>query len=203
LGYRTNVSTVGGSYSESRNYRQSGLSARGSVVAFPWHVLASNEIGNTLTIVEAPNAAGLMVNGDESIQTNSQGLALIPYSTPYRQNSITLSNTDNSRGAEVIGNRGNTVPYYGAVNYLKFETDQSQTYIIPAKQSDGKPLPFGTAVVDKDGKNIGFVGQASMLYIKTEQPPTYLNVQLNQDDKQSCLIQQPLIGLDKTTNICH
>ena len=71
--YRTRVSTLGASYSEGNDYRQSGLSARGSPVAIPWHVLASNEIGNTMTVVEAPQAEGLMVNGDESIVTNAQG----------------------------------------------------------------------------------------------------------------------------------
>lgn len=48
----------------------------------PGHILASNEIGNTMTIVEAPKAEGLMVNGDQSIVTNKDGLALVPYSTP-------------------------------------------------------------------------------------------------------------------------
>ena len=32
-----------------------------------------------MTVVEAPQAEGLMVNGDESIVTNAQGLALVPY----------------------------------------------------------------------------------------------------------------------------
>ncbi|WP_232471595.1 fimbria/pilus outer membrane usher protein, partial [Serratia marcescens] len=62
-------------------------SARGSLVAIPWHLLASNEMGNTMMVVDAPKAKGLMVNGDESIVTNAQGLALVPYATPYRQNS--------------------------------------------------------------------------------------------------------------------
>ena len=51
-----------------------------------------------MTVVEAPQAEGLMVNGDESIVTNAQGLALVPYATPYRQNSITLSDTGHSSG---------------------------------------------------------------------------------------------------------
>ena len=50
-------------------------------MAYPWHVLASNETGTTMTIVDAPKAEGLMVNGDESIMTNRDGVALVPYAT--------------------------------------------------------------------------------------------------------------------------
>ncbi len=38
-----------------------------------------------MTIVDAPKAEGLMVNGDESIMTNRDGVALVPYATPYRK----------------------------------------------------------------------------------------------------------------------
>lgn len=80
--YRSSFATLGGSYSESSDYRQTGLNGRGSLVAYPWHVLASNETGSTMTIVDAPQAEGLMVNGDESIVTNRDGVALVPYATP-------------------------------------------------------------------------------------------------------------------------
>ncbi|MDU7768690.1 MAG: fimbria/pilus outer membrane usher protein, partial [Serratia marcescens] len=198
--YRTRVSTLGDSYSEGNDYRQSGLSARGSLVAIPWHVLASNEIGNTMTVVEAPQAEGLMVNGDESIVTNAQGLALVPYATPYRQNSVTLSDTGHSSGAEISGNVANHVPYYGAVSYLKFETDQRQPFQLRAQRADGAPLPFGAEVLDENGRSIGFVGQASVLYLRVEQPPTALTVQLRDG---RCRIAKPTLALDASPGVCR
>lgn len=198
--YRTRVSTLGVSYSEGNDYRQSGLSARGSLVAIPWHVLASNEIGNTMTVVEAPQAEGLMVNGDESIVTNAQGLALVPYATPYRQNSVTLSDTGHSSGAEISGNVANHVPYYGAVSYLKFETDQRQPFQLRAQRADGAPLPFGAEVLDENGRSIGFVGQASVLYLRVEQPPTALTVQLRDG---RCRIAKPTLALDASPGVCR
>ena len=151
--YRSNFATLGGSYSESSDYRQTGLSGRGSLVAYPWHVLASNETGTTMTIVDAPKAEGLMVNGDESIMTNRDGVALVPYATPYRKNAITLTETENSAGAEVIGNMANVAPYDGAVSYIRFETDKRQSWVLHATRADGKPLPFapkykGTVTMD-------------------------------------------------------
>lgn len=198
--YRANATTVGGSYSESSDYRQLGMSARGSLVAIPWHLLASNEMGNTMMVVDAPKAKGLMVNGDESIVTNDEGLALVPYATPYRQNSVTLSDTGNSSGAEIVGNIANSVPYAGAVNYLRFETDQRRPYTLRAFKRGNKPLPFGAEVTDQSGHAIGFVGQASVLYLRVEQQPTSLEVRLNDG---VCQIERPIISMGSAANTCR
>lgn len=201
--YRTPISTLGGSYSEASDYRQAGLSARGSLVAIPWHLLATNEIGHTLTVIEAPQAAGLMVNGDESIVTNAEGLALVPYATPYRRNTLTLSDTQGASGAEIIDNIGHTVPFYGAVNRLKFATDRRQAYTLNAGFLDGKPLPFGAEVIDQSGEPVGYVGQGSMLYIKAEQTPRRLEVKLNRGDATSCVITLASPDVNSEKAICR
>lgn len=198
--YRSNVTTVGASYGESSDYRQTGLGARGSVVMIPGHILASNEIGSTMMVVEAPKAEGLIVNGDQSIVTNKDGLALVPYATPYRLNSVTLSDSGNSSGAEIVGNIANAVPFAGTVNHVKFETDQRQSYIVQTRKADGGPLPFGAEVLDKSGESIGFIGQASVLYVKSNEKPEYLEVRLNNG---SCIIHRPDLAETTSKNICH
>lgn len=166
----------------------------------PWHLLASNETGTTMTIVDAPKAEGLMVNGDESIVTNRDGVALVPYATPYRKNAITLSETANSRGAEVRGNIANIAPYDGAVNYIRFDTDQRQSWMLRATRPDGAPLPFGTEVLNERGESVGYVGQASVLYIRAEEPPRALNVHLRGGN---CNIAAPAWGLESPPSVCH
>jgi outer membrane usher protein len=141
-----------------------------------------------------------MVNGDESIVTNDEGLALVPYATPYRQNSVTLSDTGNSSGAEIVGNIANSVPYAGAVNYLRFETDQRRPYTLRAVKPGSIPLPFGAEVADQRGYAIGFVGQASVLYLRVEQQPESLEVRLNDG---ACKIEHPQMTMDSTSNICR
>ncbi|NMX63117.1 fimbria/pilus outer membrane usher protein [Pseudomonas sp. WS 5079] len=198
--YRSNVATVGASYGESSDYRQTGLGARGSIVMIPGHILASNEIGSTMMVVEAPKAKGLMVNGDQSIVTNKEGLALVPYATPYRLNSVTLSDTGNSSGAEIVGNIANTVPFAGTVNLVKFETDQRQSYTVQARKTDGGPLPFGAEVLDKTGQSVGFVGQASVLYIKSEEKPEHLEVRLSNGN---CIIREQNLVTNTSQKVCR
>lgn len=198
--YRSDISTIGGSWSESSDYRQTGLSSRGSIVAIPGHVLMSNEVGRTMTIVEAPGAKGMMVNGDDSIVTNRDGLALVPYATAYRRNAITLSSTRDSVGADVVGNIANTAPWDGAVSYLRFETDRRTSWELNALQASGKPLPFGTEVFNDDGESVGFVGQNSVLYIRSEHQPRGLNVKLRDG---SCRLITPTYGMNAAPTRCR
>lgn len=197
--YRSRFSTLGASYSESSDYRQAGFSSRGSIVAIPWHILVSNETGNTMTVVEAPDASGLMVNGDESIVTNKNGLALVPFATPYRKNTITLTETAASTGAEIRGNVANSVPFEGAVNFIRFDTDRRQTWVLRALRAKDKPLPFGTEVFNEYGQSVGFVGQASILYIRAKQKPRQLNVKLRDDH---CVISRPQFGVTPPPSLC-
>lgn len=200
LAYRSNISTVGSSISESNDYRQTGLSTRGSLVAIPWDVLASNEIGNTMTIVQAPQAQGLMVNGDQSIVTNKEGFALVPYATPYRKNSIILSNTENVQGAEVIGNIANSAPIEGSVSLVKFKTDTRSSWVSRAFQKGGKALPFGAEITDLNGNALGYVGQASVLYLKAETFPQNAIIQLNEGN---CVLNHLPENLDGAAGICQ
>lgn len=200
VAYRSNYSTVGSSISESNDYRQMGLSARGSLVAIPWDLLVSNEIGNTMTVVKAPRAQGLMVNGDQSIVTNKNGLALVPYATPYRKNAITLSNTENTQGAEIIGNIANSVPIEGSVNLINFKTDIRQSWVSHARQQNGNPLPFGAEIVDLQGEPIGYVGQSSVLYLKAEAFPQTAIIRLNESD---CMLQGLPENLDGKAAVCQ
>lgn len=199
--YQLPWSTLSGSYTEANNYRQSGLGARGTLVAIPEHIVFSGETGQTYTIIEAPMANNMMVNSNKTTLTNQQGVVLIANSTPYRTNSYTLSDTNQTSGAEVLGNMGNVSPYQGSVNYIKFDTDTRQTYILRGNLANGESLPFGTEVTDAQKQNIGYVGQSSLLYLKSAQLPNALHIKLS--GKKECVIENPIDTMDKNKNLCR
>ncbi len=122
-------------------------------------------------------------------------------STPYRANSYTLSDTENTAGAEVLGNMANISPYQGAVNYIKLETDTRQTFILRGELANGHSLPFGTEVVDPQQQNIGYVGQSGVLYLKSEQLPSALHIKLK--GEKECVMHQPVNTRDKGKNRCQ
>ena len=66
--------------------------------------------------------------------------------------------------AEVLGNIANVAPYDGAVNYIRFDTDQRQSRMLRATRPDGAPLPFGTEVLNERGESVGYVGRQRALH---------------------------------------
>lgn len=79
--YRTNLTTVGGSYSVSDQYQQAMVSARGNIVAHSKGVLFGPDQGQTMVLVYAPEAAGAKVNNATGLSINKSGYAVIPYVT--------------------------------------------------------------------------------------------------------------------------
>ncbi|SUC25622.1 Heat shock protein E [Providencia rustigianii] len=171
VSYKHPDTTLSGSYTEANDYRQAGLGMRGTIVAIPGHIALSGDTGQTYTIIDAPMANNMMVNSDKTALTNQQGVVLLTNTTPYRANTYTLSDTEKTSGAEVIGNMANISPYQGAVNYIQLETDTRQTFILRGELADGKNLPFGTEIMEAQQQSIGYVGQSGVLYLKKRSIP--------------------------------
>ncbi|EKT64656.1 fimbria/pilus outer membrane usher protein [Providencia burhodogranariea] len=203
VNYKHPYSSISTSYSEASNYRQSGFGARGTIVTTPSYLAFSAETGQTYTIIDAPMANNMMVNANKTTLTNKQGVVLVTNSVPYRTNTYTLAGTEKTSGADIIGNMGHITPYQGAVNYIKLETDQRQTFIFRASLIDQNILPFAAEVTDLRGQNIGNVGQSGILYIRSEQLPSALIIKLNMEGKKVCVIDNPIITLDKNRNFCR
>lgn len=203
VSYHHPYSTLSASYSEANDYRQGGLGTRGTVVAIPHHLVFSGDTGKTYTVINAPMANNMMVNGNKATLTNQQGVVLLTNTTPYRTNSYTLTNTEHSSNAEITGNIAHVTPYLGAVNYLTLETDQRKTFIIRASLDKGESLPFGTEVLNEEEYAIGYVGQSSMLYLKSDKLPSLIHIKLNLPHKSQCTIKKLIDTMEINRNICR
>ncbi|WP_243465190.1 FimD/PapC C-terminal domain-containing protein [Photorhabdus temperata] len=105
--------------------------------------------------------------------------------------------------AELIGNIRDVAPYSGAITHLGFKTDQRKIFIFYATQANGKPLPFGTEIVDSEDHNLGYVGQGSMVFLRAEKLPQQIYVRIGQSGEKSCIINDPQPEIDSTANICR
>ncbi|WP_259048800.1 fimbria/pilus outer membrane usher protein [Klebsiella sp. BIGb0407] len=203
LSYRYPYSTLSASATEARSYRQAGLGARGTAVVTANNILFSGDTGQTYTIINAPMADNYMVNSDRAAVTNKKGLVLISSSIPYRTNSYTLGNTDESSGADLMGNMAHITPYQGSVNYIELATDTRQTFIFRANLPNNENLPFGAEVLDSQKENVGYVGQSGVLYIKSKTYPDILYIKTNAARDEECIIRNPIDTMDKNKNICR
>ncbi|EKT60923.1 fimbria/pilus outer membrane usher protein [Providencia sneebia] len=202
LSYKTSVATLNSSFSHSSDYTQMTVGATGSIVAVKQGVLASNQLGETFAIIDVPGVKNAAINGDKTLITNDDGVALVPYLSAYRKNMIRLDTEDTDSNTEVVGNMKDIVPYAGAITYIPFQTDNRQNYILKANKADGNPLPFGTEVINEEGENIGYVGQSSLLFLRADTLPEAIYIKINGYPKGRCVIHNPIVTLEKQKNIC-
>ena len=187
--YRTNFSTLGGSYSISDHYQQAMLSARGNIVAHSKGVLFGPDQGQTMVLVYAPEAAGAKVNNATGLSINKSGYAVIPYVTPYRLNDITLDPQNMSSNVELEETSQRIAPYAGAISQISFATKTGKAIYIHGLTPDGKTLPFAAEAYNAQGENIGMVAQGSMVYIRTNQTADIVTVKWGDETNEQCRIQ--------------
>ncbi|MCI0152338.1 fimbrial biogenesis outer membrane usher protein [Paraburkholderia sediminicola] len=173
-------------------YSQGSLGMRGAVVMHPGGITLSQPLQETFGIVEAPQAEGARLVNASGVRVDSRGYAVIPYLTPYRMNSISLDPHGLSTDVELLVTGQQVAPHAGSVVFVKFPTVYGRSAIIQARQANGKPLPFGAAVLDDSSKEIGVVGQGSRIFARGLQDKGGLTVKWSEDGPSQCHISYDL-----------
>lgn len=186
--YRTNFTTVGGSYSIADTYQQAMVGLTGNIVAHRDGILFGPEQGQTMVLVYAPDAAGAKVNNTTGLSVNKNGYAVIPYVTPYRLNDITLDPQEMSTNVELEETSQRIAPFAGSITKVDFSTKKGYAIYIAAKTSTGENLPFAAQVFDQNNESVGIVAQGSMVYLRTQKAQDQLYVKWGDDSAEQCEI---------------
>ncbi|MGP5217146.1 fimbria/pilus outer membrane usher protein [Psychrobacter celer] len=187
--YRTNFTTLGGSYSTSDQYEQVSLTARGNIVAHSDGVLFGPEQGQTMVLVYAPDATGAKVSHTNGLTINKSGYAVIPYVTPYRLNEIVLNPEGMSLDVELEGTSQRIAPYAGSISKVDFVTKSGKALYIRSLNAKGETLPFASEVFDSKGEYIGMVAQGSLVYLRTNTLADTVTVKWGEAQDAQCKIQ--------------
>ncbi|MBU3848632.1 MAG: fimbrial biogenesis outer membrane usher protein [Candidatus Acinetobacter avistercoris] len=201
--YRTNFTTLGGSYSISDQYEQAMVSARGNIVAHSKGVLLGPDQGQTMVLVYAPEAAGAKVNNTTGLSINKSGYAVIPYVTPYRLNDITLDPQNMSTDVELSETSQRIAPYAGSISQVSFATKLGKAIYIHGLTKEGKTLPFAAEAFNSQGENIGMVAQGSMVYLRTSLTADTVTVKWGDEANEQCKITYDVTqqATDKNQNM--
>lgn len=201
--YRTNFTTLGGSYSISDQYEQAMVSARGNIVAHSKGVLLGPDQGQTMVLVYAPEAAGAKVNNTTGLSINKSGYAVIPYVTPYRLNDITLDPQNMSTDVELSETSQRIAPYAGSISQVSFATKLGKAIYIHGLTKEGKTLPFAAEAFNSQGENIGMVAQGSMVYLRTTLTADTVTVKWGDEANEQCKITYDVTqqSTDKNQNM--
>lgn len=141
---------------------------------------------DTIALVKAPGAQGARVNYGAN-RIDRFGYAISSSMTPYRENRIALDVATLEKDVEINGSSNTSVPRYGAITLVNFETNEGQSAIVNLRRSDGGTLPLGAEVYDETNTVLGYVGQASQAFVRGIKNRGQLRVNWGLQAEQSCL----------------
>lgn len=78
---------------------------------------------------------------NSGIYTDSKGFAVVPYVTPYRQNSLSLDTATLNHNTDVLDDTRTVVPTKGALALADYPTVTGYKVML---QLSGKAIPFGS-----------------------------------------------------------
>lgn len=178
--------TMGGSYSRSNDYDQASANLSGGVVAYRNGVVFASNLGETVAIIEAPDAAGARVANYSGMRLNRAGKAVVPTLNPYRQNDIEIDPLGLSADVELKNTSLRVAPTAGAVALVKFDTSSGNSVMLVGRQADNQPLPFGAVVKDDQGLSVGYIAQGGQAMLRVAQKQGSLQVIWGEGAGESC-----------------
>lgn len=183
-GYRSPYAQINGSVGAGSGYSQASLGMAGAIVAYSGGVTFGQPMGDTVGIVEAPEAKGARVINGTGVRVDRFGHALVPYLTPYNLNTVQLDPKGLPLSVQLDATSAQVAPHAGSVVLLKFKTDAGRSAIARVRRSDGQLLPFGAEVVDAQNQSVGVVGQAGRILLRGVKDSGQLTIQWNTEDDQ-------------------
>lgn len=183
--YRTNKTNLSGSASAGNTYQSGSFGMNGTLVVHEGGVTLSSYNADTYALVEARGAQGAAVSSYPGVNVDGNGYALVPYLNPYEMNEIVLDPKGTSDAIELENTSSKIAPHYGAIVKVNYKTRRGLPLLINGRWN-GRPLPFGSEVLDQKGNVVGSVGQAGQAYALVEEERGKLTVRLNASE--SCLI---------------
>lgn len=166
VGYNGALSNVGASYSGGGGYNQYSLSSRGTVIGYSGGIAMTSSQGETMAIVEAKGASGAEVIGGSGSTVGWWGNSAVTSLTPYQNNSVLIDPHGASSDVDLQSSSANTVPRYGAIVKMKFDTVVGKPVLVRGLLANGKPVPFGADVLDQQLTLVSMVGQGGQILLR-------------------------------------
>ncbi len=191
--YTSSYSTVSASASEGTGYSQQSLGATGGVVAHPGGITFSNQMTDTIGIIEAMGAAGARVTNSVGTVVDSSGYAVLPFLLPYRLNTITIDPDGLvSSDVEFKSTTEFVAPREDSVVMIRFQTVGGRPIIATTHLTDGSAVPFGASVYDAQNSEVGLAGQDGRIYLHGIADSGVLTVRWGDAPDQQCSFKYQL-----------
>lgn len=151
--------------------------------------------GETLALVKAPGASGVGVNNQTGVRTDWRGYAVVPYTSPYRKNTLTLDTSTMPDDVDLELTTQTVVPTRGAVVRANYATSVGNRVLMTVRRANSQPVPFG-ALVSIPGaaasEQAFIVGDGGQVYLTGLESNGALNVKWGSGAQERCQVQYAL-----------
>ena len=186
FGYRGPYAMTNAGYTQGNGYHQSSFGLSGGVVAYAGGVVLSQMLGDTFAIVNAPHASGAGVGNSPGLKVDPLGHAIVPYLSPYINNTLTLDPKGMSRDVQLNVTSLEIAPHLGAIPLVNFDTVVGHGAIIHALQLNGAAVPFGANVLDTRCNVVGVVGQSGRMFVRVAEYQGVLTAKWGDSADEQC-----------------
>lgn len=180
--------TVNASASAGSGNSQLSFGMSGSAVVHRGGITFGQAVGadDAIGLVRADGAKGAEVTNTPGVKVDGSGYAIVPFLTPYRENTLVLDPSQMSDNAELEETSEDVVPRAGAVVEAKFATKVGAPVVMRVKQANGEPVPMGADVLDVKGQKVGVVGQGGTVYVRGVSAKNPLTVRWSKQPNGTC-----------------
>nr|WP_261644130.1 fimbria/pilus outer membrane usher protein [Erwinia mallotivora] len=170
--YRSPYGQIGMTASyNSESTKQMSLSANGSLVAHQGGATLGPQLGDSpFAIIDVPGGEGAKLSNGYGSTIDSNGYAIMPSLTPYRENTVSIDAKGLPDTVDVLENERVIVPRAGSVSLIHMKTLIGVPAILTVRDSSGAFMPIGTELVNKDGVSQTVIGQGGKGFIRGWDP---------------------------------
>ncbi|WP_392552577.1 fimbria/pilus outer membrane usher protein [Orbus wheelerorum] len=164
MNYRRSFGEYQVGYNYDKTVKQLNYSANGSVVLHPYGLTFGQPIAETFALIRAKNAHNLAVMNYTGIYTDGQGNAIVPYTSPYEKNTLSLDIKNMGPKIDLISNVKTVVPTRGAIVLADYPTQIGYKIFV---KLTGVNIPFGalTTLKNEGYQSNGIVDDGQVVYL--------------------------------------
>ena len=196
--YRSPFATMSASASSGTGYSQQSAGLSGAIVAHPGGVTLANDLGETMAVVEAKDAAGARIENWPGVRIDGRGYAVIPYLTPYRFNTVGIDPKGIPLDVDMTTTGQEIAPRANSVVMVRFATTMGRSAIFSVHRQDGSAPPFGADVLDEKGNTVSAVGQGGHIYLPGLSDEGTFTIKWGTDQKNRCAFHYHLPPKNKS-----
>lgn len=161
--------------------------ATGGAVLLGGRTFFTQRVDQSYALVEVKDVpdVGVGLGSSVATRTDREGIALVPYLTPFQQNQVRLNATDVPMSVEVASLEQQVVPMWRSAVKVDFPVRSGRAALVKVVLDDGEPAPAGAiGRIEGDAEEF-LVARRGEVYITGLQADSRVRLEWN---KQSCVL---------------